>query len=181
MDARRAVTAMIIPLAVIALGLFVAVGVKAGTHWLPMIIPVLEADEFNALQVLAGLLAFLLWRDRKSEPGIATVIVALVLIVGGIVLTAVTTYFFSTASLWTGALVFATPLALAPVLAFHGLRIRGWDRMLLLMGALALAILPYACPLVPGMFNSYSGGMLFAAADVGIIVLFVRGFRSLTA
>ncbi|CAN5822944.1 hypothetical protein BH11MYX2_BH11MYX2_26320 [soil metagenome] len=181
-DSRRDVTAMIAPLAIIALGFFVSVLVQVGTRWALVVSPVMEPDVFNIIQLGAGVLALLLWRAaRDGEPGLAAVALALVLIVGGLVLTAVATYFFSTSGHWTGALVFATPLALAPVLAFHGLRLRGWDRMLLLMGALALALLSYACPLVPGWFNAYSGGVVYAAAIIGIAVLFARGFRRLTA
>ncbi|HEY4179528.1 MAG TPA: hypothetical protein VGM90_21960 [Kofleriaceae bacterium] len=178
---KSAVTAMIVPLAIIALGLFVSFFVQVGTHWVPVILPVLEIDVLNVIQIGAGVLAVLLWRSRDGEPGMAAVATALVLIVGGLVLTGLATYAFSSVGQWTGAMVFATPLALAPVLAFHALRIRGWDRMLLLTGALALALLSYSCPLVPGILNEYSGGVVYAAAIVGILVLFVRGFRTLTA
>ncbi|HEY4057834.1 MAG TPA: hypothetical protein VGM39_14570 [Kofleriaceae bacterium] len=180
-ETKRAVTAMIVPLAIIALGFFVSVLVETGPHWHLVVFPVLEPDIVNAVQIGSGILAVLLWRARDTEPGIAAVATALVMIIGGLVMTGIATYAFSTTNNWTAALVFATPLALAPVLAFHALRLRGWDRMLLMMGAFALALASYSCPLVPGLLDVYSGGVVYAAAIVGILVLFVRGFRSLTA
>ena len=59
--------------------------------------------------------------------------------------------------------------------AFNALRTRGWQRMLGLLAALAIASLPYGCPLVPGMFNMFSGGLVFVLAELTIFALFLRG------
>jgi hypothetical protein len=53
--------------------------------------------------------------------------------------------------------------------------------MLGLVGALAVAALPYSCPLVPGMFNLFSGGLVYAFAVATLLVLFGRGLAATAA
>jgi hypothetical protein len=72
-------------------------------------------------------------------------------------------------------LVFVAPIAIALVVTFQALWMRGWDRMLWLLGAFAIAALPYSCPLVPGMFNLFSGGIVYLMADLTVLALFIRG------
>jgi hypothetical protein len=75
-------------------------------------------------------------------------------------------------------IVFLAPIVISLVLTFHALRMRGWDRMSWLLGAFAIAALPFSCPLVPGIFNLFSGGIVYLIADLTLLALFVRGLRA---
>jgi hypothetical protein len=55
------------------------------------------------------------------------------------------------------------------------LRTRGWRGWLWALGAFGVAALPYACPLWPGMFNEFSGGLTFLAADATLLILVALG------
>jgi hypothetical protein len=57
------------------------------------------------------------------------------------------------------------------------LRTRGWRGWLWALGGYGIAALPYACPLWPGIFNEFSGGVTFLAADVTLLILVVIGLR----
>jgi hypothetical protein len=172
---------MVIPLAVIALGMFAAVLVPYGypLQWMTVTLPIEDLSPFLAIHVVAGILAvsIALAARRNAEPGLLPAIVAIVGILAMTVMTAIAVKVFNDGSYWTHVLVFVAPVAFALVLAFNGLRMRGWDRMLFLLGALAIAGLPYTCPLVPGMFNLFSAGMVYLVADVTVLALFVRGLR----
>ena len=182
--ARRHVTLMVIPLAVIALGMVAAVLVPYGTPlaWLPVTLPLHTLSPFLVIHVVAAVLAVTIARAARGDapPGHVATIVALIGIVALTVLTVIAVKAFSDVGAWTPVLAFVAPVALAPVIAVHALRASGWERMLLLLGALAVAALPYACPLVPGVFGVLSSGLVHAVANVTLLVLFVLGMRSPT-
>lgn len=178
---RRHVTLMVIPLAVIALGLFASVLVPYGypLQWMMVTLPIEDLSPFLAMHVVAAILAMsiALAARRDREPGLLPVIVAVVGILAMTAMTAIAVKAFNDAGSWTPVLVFVAPVALSLVIAFNGLRMRGWERMLFLLGALAIAGLPYSCPLVPGMFDLFSSGLVYLVADVTVLALFVRGVR----
>jgi hypothetical protein len=179
--ARRHVTLMVIPLAVIALGMFAAVLVPVGypLQWVPVTMPIQDLSPFLAVHVVSGILAAMiaLAARKDAEPGLGPALVAILGILAMTVMTVIAVKFFSDGGHWTAVLVFVAPVALALVLAFNALRVRGWERMLVLLGAFAIAGLPYSCPLVPGMYNLFSSGLVYLAAQVTVLALFVRGMR----
>ncbi len=173
---------MVVPLAVLALGLFAAVLVPYGhpLSWLA-VAPMLEdLSPFHAIHVGAGVLAvsIALANRRGTPPGVLATVIALATILAATIMTGIAVKVFSDGGYWTHVMVFAAPIAIAPVVVFHALRARGWNRMLLLLGAFAVAALPYGCPLVPGMFNLFSGGLVYLLAVVTVLVLFLRGLRA---
>ncbi len=118
---------------------------------------------------------------RGTPPGTVATVIALLAILGATIMTSIAVKVFSDGGYWTRVLVFAAPVAISLVVAFHALRVRAWDRMLLLLGAFAIAALPYSCPLVPGMFDLFSSGAIYLAADLTVLVLFLRGLRAARA
>ena len=148
--ARRHVALMVVPLAVISLGLVTSVLVPYGypTKWLAATPPLEDLSPFNVIHVGAGILAvsIVLAARRGSPPGIGATVTALLAILGATIMTAIAVKVFSDGGYWTDVLVFAAPIAVSLVVTFHALRVRGWDRMLLLLGAFAIAALPYSCP-----------------------------------
>lgn len=173
---------MVVPLAVIASGLFAAVLVPYGfpLKWLAVAPPLEDLSPFNVIHVGAGFLAvsIVVAARRNTAPGPFATAIALLAILGATIMTAIVLKFFSDHGYWTHLLVFAAPIAVSLVLAFHGLRVRGWDRMLLLLGAFSIAALPYSCPLIPGFFNLFSGGLVYLAADLTLLALFILGMRA---
>ncbi len=173
---------MVIPLAVIALGMFAAVLVPYGypMQWATVTMPVADPSPFLAVHVVAGVLAVSigLGARRDRAPGWGAVIVAIAGILAMTVMTAIAVNTFSDGGYWTPVLVFVAPIALALAMIFNALRAQAWERMLMLLGALAIAGLPYSCPLVPGMFDVFSSGMVYFVAMVTVLALFVRGMRS---
>jgi hypothetical protein len=175
---------MIVPLAVIAATLVAAVLVPYGypVKWLTVTMPLEELSPFALIQasagVVAGALAFTARRD--ATPGAVPVVFALIGMLASTIMTGIAVKVLADGGLWTHVMVFVAPMAIAPVLAFNALRMRGWDRMLLLIGGFAIAALPYSCPIIPGMFNLFSGGLVYAAAWVTVLVLFVRGMAART-
>jgi hypothetical protein len=182
MSLRRHVALMVVPLAVLASGLFAAVLVPSGypLKWLTVTTPLQDLSPFHLIYVGAGVLAvsIALANRRGSPPGHLATVIALLAITGANVMTGIAVKIFSDGNYWTHVLVFVAPVAVSLVLAFNALRVAGWDRMLMLLGAFAIAALPYSCPLVPGMFNLYSGGLLYLAADLAVLALFIRGLRT---
>lgn len=170
---------MIIPLGVIAVGLIAAVLVPWGypTKWKLVTTPFDDLSPFLLIDVSAGVTAFAIFRAsrRNVPPGALAIVAALIGIIAATFMTAWAVKVFAEGDLWTHTLVFTGPLCITPVLAFHALRATGWDRMLVLVGAFAVAALPYSCPLIPGMFNLFSGGLVYALAVVTLLVLFARG------
>jgi hypothetical protein len=183
-SARRHLTLMALPLAVIALGLFAAVLVPYGypLKWLVVISPIVDLSPFLLIYVGAGAMAvsIAVASRRGSPPGHLATAIAILTILAATIMTAIAVKTFSDGGYWTAVLVFVAPMAVALVITFHALRMGGWDRMLWLVAAFAIAALPYSCPLVPGMFNVFSGGLLYLVADVTLLALFVRRLRNPT-
>ena len=179
--ARRHVTLMVVPLAVIALGLVTSVLVPYGypMKWMLVTPPFEDLSPFDAIYVGAGILAvaILLASRRGSPPGSIATVTAVIAILGSTIMTGIVVVAFSDDGYWAQVLVFVAPIAVTVVVTFQALRMRGWDRMLWLLGAFAIAALPYSCPLVPGMFNLFSGGIVYVMADLTVLALFIRGLR----
>jgi hypothetical protein len=180
-NARRHVTLMVVPLAVLALCLVASVLVPYGypMKWVVVTMPIEDLSPFDVIYVGAGILAvaIVLAARRGSPPGLIATVTAVLAILGATFMTAWAVKVFSDADYWTHVLAFAAPIAVTVVVTFQALRMRGWDRMLWLLGAFAIAALPYSCPLVPGMFNLFSGGIVYVMADLTVLALFVRGLR----
>lgn len=170
---------MIVPLAVVAATLVAAVLVPYGdpVKWLTVTMPLEELSPFALIQasagVVAGSLAFA--ARRNSAPGVVPIVFSLIGMLAATVMTGIAVKVLADAGLWTDVMVFVAPVAVAPVLAFNAFRASGWDRMLLLVGGFAIAALPYSCPIIPGMFNLFSGGLVYLAAWITVLVLVVRG------
>ncbi len=49
----------------------------------------------------------------------------------------------------------------------------GWNRWRWLLGAYAVMVSLFGCPLIPGFFNLFSGGFVFLAAEILLVVLVV--------
>lgn len=179
---RRIVALAAIPLGVIALGMFAAVLVPYGwpLKWRTVVTPFDDGfSPFHVIHAGAGILAVAIAvaNRRHAPPGAFAVAVALLVIVGASVGTMIAVKGFLDGNYWTHVLVFVAPVAVAPVIAFNALRARGWDRMLGLLGSFAIAALPYSCPLIPGMFDLFSGGLVYFTALVTLLGLFARGLR----
>jgi hypothetical protein len=78
---------------------------------------------------------------------------------------------------WRITAVSAGVIAAAIAGIVLALRRRGWRGWLWALGAYGVAALPYACPLWPGIFNEFSGGVTFLAADVTLLILAAIGLR----
>jgi hypothetical protein len=104
---------------------------------------------------------------------LATAIVPVLVGYGGILsLGQVTPAFIAPVIIATMAVL----LSLAATLTWIAKRRAGWDRWLLLLAAYAVLALPYACPILPGMFNRWSGGLGFLTAELVLLaVTVVRG------
>jgi hypothetical protein len=180
--ARRHVTLMVVPLAVLALGLVASVLVPYGypMKWMVVTMPFEELSPFAVIYVGAGILAVatVLASRRGSPPGVIATVTAVLAILGATFMTGWSVKVFADGDAWTAVLVFAAPIAVSIVVTFQALRMPGWDRMLWLLGAFAIAALPYSCPLVPGMFNLFSGGIVYLMADLTVLALFLRGLRA---
>ena len=173
---------MVVPLAVISLGMFAAVLVPYGypLSWAAITTPIEDLSPFLLIYAGAGIVAvsIVLAARRGSPPGHVATAIALLAILAATIMTGIAVKVFADGGYWTPVLAFVAPIAVTLPIAFHALRMRGWDRMLWLLGAFAIAALPYSCPLVPGMFNLFSGGLVYLVADVTVLALFVRGLRS---
>ncbi|MEO8551781.1 MAG: hypothetical protein ABI678_17510 [Kofleriaceae bacterium] len=181
-SARRHVELMVLPLGVIAVCLLASVLVPYGSPlaWMTVTTPLTDLSPFLLIHVSAALTAFGIVRASRRDvaPDAFAVVAVLLGIIAATVMTAWAVKVFADANAWTPVLAFVAPLCITPVLAFHALRVRGWDRMLGLVGAFAVAALPYSCPLVPGMFNLFSGGLVYLLAVVTLLVLFGRGLAT---
>ncbi len=178
---RRHVRLAIVPLAVMAVGLVAAVLVPYGSplNWMMVTTPE-PSSPFNVIYLGAGVLgvSIVLGVRRDAAPGVVAMVFAVIAILGATILTGIAVTLFAEGGYWTPALVFAAPVAVAITLAFNALRMRGWDRTLWMLGAFAVAALPFSCPLIPGMFNLFSGGVVYLVADVTLLALFLRGASS---
>ena len=70
-------------------------------------------------------------------------------------------------------LVLALAVSLVAPTALLALAFRrsGWDRWVRVLGAYALVVAMFGCPLIPGAFNLFSGGLTFLLADATLLVL----------
>jgi hypothetical protein len=177
--AKRHVVLAAVPLAVIASGILVAPLVVAGypAHITMLVRPLEDGfSPFFAIYLAAAVLAFASWRaTRSAEPvrGHAAIAGgAAVLVVAGM---GFSVAFFFDGGYWGQGALFALPIAGSVWLLIGGLRRRGWTRALWLLGAFASASLPFGCPLIPGLYNLYSAGILFEIADLTVLALVVLG------
>ena len=179
----RAAVLALAPLAVIVLGVVTPpILPHALYHYPARVVPLSPwsdgASSMWSIQLVALALAAitLVHVQRRSEPGLGARIVALVGVLVVLHLPAAMLYdvrgellSLSAAS----ALVIVAALALS-VGAF---RRPGWTGWLAMLAAYAVAALPYACPLFPGMFNEFCGGLTFAAADATLVALCILALR----
>ena len=180
--ARRHVTLAVIPLAVIASGFLVAPLVPVGYPaklWLSVSPYEDGLSPYAMLYAGAAALAVLIALAARGNatPRNATTVIALLTIVATTAPTAVLVDLEARDGDWLRCALFALPIAATIVLVIGALRRRGWPRLLGLLGAVAVAALPYGCPIVPGIFNLFSGGLVFVLADLTVLALFVLGER----
>lgn len=176
---RGEAVSAIIPLLVIALG-FVTPPVLL--HHRAHVVPISPLqDGFSPLwsiQITAFVLALiaLVCAKARREPGRAATIVAAV---GTLAVLHVPAAMLQVVGgdAWRITLVSAVVIVAAIASIVLALRRRGWRGWLWALGAYGVATLPYACPLWPGIFNEFSGGLTFIAADVTLLILVVIGLR----
>jgi len=173
----------VVPLGIIALGFITPPVIP---HWLwpygarvHFISPYDDGPSWMwSLQIVALVLAVitLVNAQRRSEPGLGARIVATV--------GTLAVLHLPVAMLWLArseapvlALVSAFVIVAAVAALVQAWRARGWRGWLWALAAYAIAALPYACPLWPGIFNAFSGGLTFVAGDVTLLVLALRGLR----
>jgi hypothetical protein len=176
---RGEAVAAIIPLLVIALGLVTPpVLLQHRAHVVP--ISPLE-DGFGplwAIHITALLLALiaLVCAKARAEPGRGATIVAALGTLATLHLPVTMIRVVGGADWWL-TVVSAAVIANAVAALAIAWRVRGWRGWLWALGAYGIAALPYACPLWPGMFNEFSGGLTFLVADVTLLALVVLGLR----
>lgn len=177
--ARLATRLALIPLLVIALGFFLppivrelreaAVSPYEDGGWGALLIPPIHLTAF-VLAVLSLVAGY-----RREAPGVASVVVAILAIVASGALLGVEVVavgFDDGAAIFTlGAIGISVLTAAVVVVA---LRRTAWQRWVGLLAAYALAASYYGCPLYLGMFNLFSGGVVFILADVTLLVLTLR-------
>jgi hypothetical protein len=177
--AKRHVVLAAAPLAVIASGILVSPLVVLGypEHMRMIVRPYEDGlSPFFAIYLAAAVLAVLSWRAaRRPEPARSHITIAVVSTIAVLATMAIPVGFYIDGGYLGDALLFALPLAVSVWFLVRGLRHRGWTRMLWLLGAFAAAALPYGCPLIPGMFNLFSGGLVFELADLTVLALAVLG------
>ena len=178
----RAALLALVPLGVIAVG-FITPPIIPHALWpyrsVQFISPYEDGTSWMwSIQIVAVLLAALTFvhARRRDEPGVTTKVIAVlgtlaVLHLPIVMLIAVG------AEIWPLSLTSAIVVAGTLVALAEAWRRPGWQGWLWVLGAYALAALPYACPLFPGIFNVFSGGLTFAAADVTLLALVVMGLR----
>jgi hypothetical protein len=173
-EARRHAVLAVIPLAMIAVGFFVA---PVMVHLPPRVIPISPLEDgltpFTAIYAGAAVLAAMIaiTARRGATPGRAMTATALVAIITASVGAVIAVYLAVDGAYWGYALGFGAPVFVAAMVVGTALRRHDWDRVLRLVGAFALAALPFGCPRVPGMFNVFSGGLVFLAADAAVVAL----------
>ena len=179
----RAALLALAPLAVIVLG-FITPPIlpHALFHYPARVVPESPwsdgASPMWSIQLVALVLGALtlVHAQRRHAPGVAARVVAVVGVLAVLHLPAVMLYLARGDS---PALAASSGLVLVAtaVLAVLGCRRAGWAGWLYLLAAYAVAALPYACPLFPGMFNEFCGGLTFAAADVTLLALSMLALR----
>lgn len=177
--AKRHVVLAAAPLAVIASGLLVTPLVVVGyPPRMTMIVRPLEDgfSPFFAIYVAAAVLAVMSWRAaRRAEPARSHTAIAVVATIAVLATMAIPVGFYLESGYLGQAVMFALPIAASVWCLVRGLRHRQWTRVVWLLGAFAAAALPYGCPLIPGMFNLFSGGLVFELADLTVLALAVLG------
>jgi hypothetical protein len=113
---------------------------------------------------------------RRNEPGRAARVVAVIGTLAVLHLPVVMLIVLE-GELWPLTLTSALVIAAAIFALVQAFRRPGWTGWLWALGAYAIAALPYACPLYPGIFNVFSGGLTFAIADVTLLALIALGLR----
>jgi hypothetical protein len=171
--------AAIIPLLVIALGL---VTPPVLLHHRAHVVPISPLEDgfgpLWAIHITAVVLALigLVCAKARREPGRGATIVAAV---GTLAVLHVPAAMMQVAGAeeWQLTAVSAAVIVAAIASIVLALRRRGWRGWLWAIGAYAIAALPYACPLWPGIFNEFSGGVTFLAADLTLLILVAIGLR----
>ncbi len=180
---RREAVLALVPLAVIVLGFVTPPILPHALYRMPaQVIPISPwadgASWLWSIQLVALALAAitLVHTQRRSEPGLGARVLALAGVLAVLHLPAVMLYVLRGELLAlsvASALVIAAALALVVV----GFRRAGWTGWLAMLAAYAVAALPYACPLFPGIFNEFCGGLTFGVADLTLLALTLRVLR----
>jgi hypothetical protein len=174
---RTEAVATIIPLLVIALGL---VTPPVLLHHRAHVVPISPLEDgfgpLWAIHLTAFVLAIigLVCAKARREPGRGATVVAAV---GTLAVLHVPAAMMQVvgAGEWRLMAVSAVVIAAAIAGIVLALRTRGWRGWLWTVGGFGVAALPYACPLWPGIFNEFSGGLTFLAADVTLLILVALG------
>jgi hypothetical protein len=177
--AKRHVVLAAAPLAVIASGILAAPLVVVGypAHVVMIVRPFEDGfSPFFAIYLAAAVLAVMSWRAaRRTEPAPRHTAVAVVATIAVLATMAIPVGFYLESGYLGQAVLFALPIVASVWCLVRGLRQGGWTRVLWLLGAFAAAGLPYGCPLIPGMFNLFSGGLVFELADLTVLALAAFG------
>lgn len=174
---RGEAVAAIIPLLIIALGL---VTPPVLLHHRARVVPISPLqDGFSALwaiPITALLLALigLVCAKGRSEPGRGAIVVAAIGVLAVLHVPVVMLRVVG-GEAWRLSAVSAAVIVAALVMIALAVRARGWRGWLWALAAYGIAALPYACPLWPGMFNEFSGGLTFVIADLALLALVVLG------
>ncbi|MBV8758144.1 MAG: hypothetical protein JO257_12735 [Deltaproteobacteria bacterium] len=179
----RAALLALVPLLVIVLG-FITPPIlpHALYHYPARVIPISPwsdgASWMWSIQVVALALALITLADaqRRSVPGIAARVVAVVGILAVLHLPAVMLYVVRGELLSLSA-ASALVIVATAALVVTSFRRDGWAGWLAMLAAYAVAALPYACPLFAGIFNEFCGGITFDAADVTLLALCALALR----
>ncbi|HUJ62531.1 MAG TPA: hypothetical protein VLX92_28715 [Kofleriaceae bacterium] len=177
MNDRRRARRSILPLAVIAIGYIVPPLLSTG---LAPSSAFGDGDQLF-LGVYAGALVLAVLTDvaarRDAVPGAVSVVIALLAIGAASVPTVPVVCLLIEDRAPVRALGFGAAILAAAAVAALALRRRGWWRWSMLLGAFALAALPFACPVAAGLYNLFPGGAIFLIADLTLIAQLAIGAR----
>lgn len=137
------------------------------------------ASSMWSIQIVAVVLAALtlVHGRRRSAPGLASRIIATLCTLAVLHLPVVMLVVLH-GEAWTITLTSVIVVVAALGALVQAWHTRGWLGWLWALAAYAIAALPYACPLWPGIFNVFSGGVTFLTADVTLLALAVLGLRA---
>jgi hypothetical protein len=172
-DPRRTALLAIVPLAVIAIGLFVPpiVRTRPGVVATP---PFADGPNmFWSVQVTAGALSVLTAvREllRRAPGGLDVALAIAGMAAVGYVWADVIPFCVAAGA---RGIAFALVVSLAAPVALLvvALRRQAWDRWVCVIGAYTLVVAMFGCPYVPGGFDQFSGGYTFIAADATLLAL----------